>query len=73
LGRRPRRKGAEQPEGVSEGARLLALQQLMAGVEPEVIESRLKNEFGIEDPKPILDWMGLHAAPSPRSSKSKKT
>jgi cell division septum initiation protein DivIVA len=71
LGRRPRRKGAEQPEGVSEGARLLALQQLMAGVEPDVIESRLRDEFGIEDPKPILDWMGLHTAPSPKSKKSK--
>ena len=72
LGRRPRRKGAELPEGVSEGARLLALQQLMAGVEPDVIEMRLKGEFGIEDPKPILDWMGLHTAPSPKSKKSKK-
>jgi hypothetical protein len=69
LGKRPRRKPREQPEGVSEGARLLALQQLMAGVEPETIEARLKDEFGIEDPKPILDWMGLHADPKSKPKK----
>jgi hypothetical protein len=72
LGKRTPRKGAEEPEGISEGARLLALQQMMAGVDPKVIEGRLRNEFNIEDPKPILDWMGLHAPPRAKSSKSKK-
>jgi hypothetical protein len=38
-----------------------------------VIESRLRNEFGIDDPKPILEWMGLHAAPKRKSPKSKKS
>jgi vacuolar-type H+-ATPase subunit H len=62
LGRRRQRKAAHQePEGISEGARLLALQQLMAGVDADVIEQRLKSEFGIEDPRPILQWMGLQA------------
>ena len=72
LGKRTPRKGAEQPEGISEGARLLAMQQMMAGVEPEIIERRLRTEFGIEDPKPILDWMGLHGAPPKPAQKSKK-
>jgi vacuolar-type H+-ATPase subunit H len=58
--RRPRKFVAPQvPEGISEGARLLALQQMMAGVDSEVIEARLKKEFGIEDPQPILDWLGM--------------
>jgi hypothetical protein len=60
LGRRRQRKPVqEEPDGISEGARLLALQQLMAGVDADVIEQRLKKEFGIEDPRPILQWMGL--------------
>ena len=62
LGKRTLRKGAQEPQEISEGARLLALQQMMAGVDPQVIERRLRTEFGIEDPKPILDWMGLHGA-----------
>jgi len=59
LGRRPQRKAAHEPEGISEGARLLALQQHMAGVDAETIEKRLREQFGIEDPKPVLEWMGL--------------
>lgn len=73
LGKRNRQKGAQEPEGISEGARLLALQQMMAGVDPEVIERRLRNEFNVEDPKPILDWMGLHGGarkPTPKPKKS---
>jgi hypothetical protein len=72
LGKRTRQKAAQEPEGISEGARLLALQQMMAGVDPEVIERRLRNEFNVEDPKPILDWMGLHAAARTQPKKSKK-
>jgi hypothetical protein len=72
LGKRTPRKGAEEPEGISEGARLLALQQMMAGVDPKVIEGRLRDEFNVEDPKPILDWMGLHAPARTKSQKSKK-
>jgi cell division septum initiation protein DivIVA len=61
LRRRRRRKfiAPQEPEGISEGARLLALQQMMAGVDSKVIEARLKKEFGIEDPQPILDWLGM--------------
>lgn len=74
LGRRTSRKsGAERPEGISEGARLLALQQLIAGVDAEVIEVRLKDEFGIEDPRPLLEWMGIHPESQPeKPQKSKK-
>jgi hypothetical protein len=61
LGRRRKSAPAPEPDGISEGARLLALQQLMAGVDADVIQERLTKEFGIKDPKPILDWMGLHA------------
>jgi vacuolar-type H+-ATPase subunit H len=61
LGRRRKPAPAPEPDGISEGARLLALQQLMAGVDADVIQERLTKEFGIKDPKPILDWMGLHA------------
>ena len=65
LGRRQgRRKTAQEPEGISEGARLLALQQHMAGVDPSVIEKRLREQFGIEDPRPVLEWMGLEVGES---------
>jgi hypothetical protein len=58
--RRPRKFIAPQePQGISEGARLLALQQMMAGVDADVIEARLKKEFGIQDPRPLLEWMGM--------------
>ena len=72
LGKRTPRKGAQEPEEISEGARLLALQQMMAGVDPKVIEGRLRNEFNVQDPKPILDWMGLHAGVGKPPSKPKK-
>ena len=61
LGRRRKTVSASEPDGISEGARLLALQQLTAGVDANVIQERLTKEFGIKDPKPILDWMGIHA------------
>jgi hypothetical protein len=71
LGRRQRRKEpAAEPEGISEGARLLALQQLMAGVDANVIESRLKKEFGIENPGAILEWMGMESKPERKPDKS---
>jgi F0F1-type ATP synthase membrane subunit b/b' len=65
LGRRQgRKKAAAEPEGISEGARLLALQQHMAGVDAAVIEKRLREQFGIEDPRPVLEWMGLEVGES---------
>jgi F0F1-type ATP synthase membrane subunit b/b' len=70
LGRRRKAPApSREPSGISEGARLLALQQLMAGVDAEVIEKRLKDEFGIDDPRPLLEWMGLEA---PQAEKPKK-
>jgi F0F1-type ATP synthase membrane subunit b/b' len=67
--RRAKMVPAQEPEGISEGARLLALQQLTAGVDADVIEKRLRKEFGIENPKPILEWMGLQAEPTEKAKK----
>jgi hypothetical protein len=44
---------------VSEGARLLATQMAVAGSSREKISSRLQEEFGIQDPRPILDEIGI--------------
>jgi hypothetical protein len=54
LGQKDRVKSAKA-EAVSEGARLIALQQLMAGEDREVVASRLKDEFGIANPEDILE------------------
>jgi vacuolar-type H+-ATPase subunit H len=70
LGRRRKMVPAREPEGISEGARLLALQQLTAGVDPKVIEERLRKEFGVENPKPLLEWMGVEAQDPRKSRKS---
>jgi vacuolar-type H+-ATPase subunit E/Vma4 len=69
LGRRRKSAPAPEPDGISEGARLLAMQQLTAGVDANVIQERLTKEFGIKDPKPILDWMGIHAEPAEKPKK----
>jgi hypothetical protein len=44
---------------VSDGARLLAAQMAVAGSSRDGIASRLREEFGIEDPSAILDEAGL--------------
>jgi hypothetical protein len=44
---------------VSDGARLVATQMAVAGGSRERIGSRLREEFGIEDPSAILDEAGL--------------
>jgi hypothetical protein len=72
LGRRRKMVPQQEPDGISEGARLLALQQLQAGVEADVIEERLSKEFGIKDTKPILDWMGIEGH-KPERRKSEKS
>lgn len=41
----------------SQGAVLLATQMAVAGGNREQIEARLRNDFGIEDPGPILDGL----------------
>ena len=70
LGKRTQKaKSAAEPEGISEGARLLALQQLNAGVDAAVIEKRLTEQFGIKDPKPILEWMGVQVKPPAKTKK----
>ncbi len=69
LGRRRKMVPARVPEGISEGARLLAMQQLTAGVAPEEIEERLRKELGVENPKPLLEWMGIDVQASRESSR----
>jgi hypothetical protein len=53
-GRGPGPSGA-----VSRGARLLATQMAISGSSRERIATRLKEEFGVEDPTAILDEAGL--------------
>ena len=50
--RTPRRRVSEQ---AAEGARLLATQMAVAGSTRAEILVRLRKEFGIEDPEPIVD------------------
>lgn len=59
--RRPRKIIASkgEPAGeISEGVRLLVLRQIMAGEDSEAIEAQLRDDFGIEDPAPIVEWIG---------------
>jgi hypothetical protein len=51
--------GGELDSGASEGARLLATQMAVAGSTRDEIAGRLREEFGIDDPSPILDEIGL--------------
>jgi vacuolar-type H+-ATPase subunit H len=54
-----RPKSLSGNSAVSEGARLLATQMAVAGSSREKIASRLQEEFGIQDPRPILDEIGI--------------
>jgi hypothetical protein len=52
----PPPSGAQSPTAIpSDGARLLAAQMAVAGSSREEIETRLRDEFGIQDAGPILD------------------
>jgi hypothetical protein len=53
----PSRKSSKG--GVSEGLRLLTTQMAVAGADREEIKERLKDEFGVTNPEPILKDMGL--------------
>jgi hypothetical protein len=54
---RPARKSAKGD--VSEGLRIVTTQMSVAGADREEIAARLKDEFGIADPAPILKSVGL--------------
>lgn len=56
-GPKPSRPSASGGGDVSEGAVLLATQMAVAGGSREQIEARLRNDFGIADPGPILDGL----------------
>jgi cell division septum initiation protein DivIVA len=62
FGRRKRRNLPSRQQGeISEGVRVLALQQLTAGADRETIEARLRADFGIEDPSAILESIEAEA------------
>jgi hypothetical protein len=46
-------------DGVPEGLRLLTTQMSVAGADRDEIAERLRDEFGVDDPEPILKNMGL--------------
>jgi len=51
----PLAQPASGETSASDGARLLAAQMAVAGSSRQEIEARLRDEFGIEDARPILD------------------
>jgi hypothetical protein len=53
------RKGSTSNNGIPEGLRLLTTQMSVAGADREEIAARLRDEFGVADPGPILKKMGL--------------
>ena len=52
------RKGSGN-NGIPEGLRLLTTQMSVAGADRAEIAERLRDEFGVADPEPILKKMGL--------------
>jgi hypothetical protein len=53
-------KSSGKPSGeLSEGLRLLTSQMAAAGADRREIANRLRDDFAIEDPEPILKSMGL--------------
>lgn len=64
FGRRRKRFGsgnASEEKRVSDGARLVALQMRVAGEEDDAIVLRLREEFGVRDPQPILQSLAEEA------------
>lgn len=53
------RKGAGRKNGIPEGLRLLTTQMSVAGADRDEIAERLRDEFGVDDPEPVLKNMGL--------------
>lgn len=57
---RPKAKAtSSNKDAVSEGLRLLTTQMSVAGADRDEIAERLREEFGVTDPEPILKDMGL--------------
>jgi hypothetical protein len=57
--------GADDAAGLSDGARLLATQMSVAGSNRDEIESRLRNEFNIDEPESMLDGiLGFRESPA---------
>jgi CHASE1-domain containing sensor protein len=57
----PKKGAAGKPgkPGIPEGLRLLTTQMSVAGADRDEIAERLRDEFGVENPEPILKNMGL--------------
>jgi hypothetical protein len=50
---------ASRKDGISDGLTLLTTQMSVAGADRSEIAARLRDEFGVSDPEPILKDMGL--------------
>jgi hypothetical protein len=53
------KKGSAGTSGVPEGLRLLITQMSVAGADRDEVAERLRDEFGVTDPEPVLKGMGL--------------
>lgn len=53
------KKGSAGKPGIPEGLRLLTTQMSVAGADRDEIAERLQDEFGVDNPEPILKNMGL--------------
>jgi hypothetical protein len=58
-GAAPKARKPSRKDGISDGLRLLTTQMAVAGADRKQIAARLRDEFGVEDPEPILKDMGL--------------
>jgi hypothetical protein len=52
-------KKPSRKDGISDGLRLLTTQMSLAGADRSEIADRLRDEFGVSDPEPILKDIGL--------------
>jgi hypothetical protein len=52
-------KASSKADGIPEGLRLLITQMSVAGAGRDEIAERLRDEFGVADPEPILKGMSL--------------
>lgn len=54
-----RSKASTKSAGIPDGLRVLAAQMSASGANRDQIAKQLRDEFGVDDPEPILKSMGL--------------